>query len=115
MPGLRAKLESAQHKFELSLADVDQELARVSADWDAALDSVADLEETRPSWVQSLRPRLGVDNRIPEFIEEALAAVQLPEGLVGVLMRVPKGASEHLAVRLARSARGCRTSGTPPW
>ena len=70
-----------------------------------ALDSVADLEETRPSWVQSLRPRLGVDNRIPEFIEEALAAVQLPEGLVGVLMRVPKGASEHLAVRLARSAR----------
>ena len=70
-----------------------------------ALDSVADLEETRPSWVQSLRPRLGVDSRIPEFIEEALAAVQVPDGLVGVLMRVPKGASEHLAVRLARSAR----------
>jgi molecular chaperone HscB len=42
MPGLRAKLESAQHKFESSLADVDQELARVSADWDAALDSAAD-------------------------------------------------------------------------
>src|SRR5271156_613462 len=70
-----------------------------------ALDSVADLEETRPSWVQSLRPRLGVDNRIPEFIEEALAAEQVPDGLVGVLMRVPKCASEHLAVRLARSAR----------
>jgi hypothetical protein len=70
-----------------------------------ALDSVTDLEETRPSWVQSLRPRLGVDNRIPEFIEEALAADQVPDGLVGVLMRVPKGASEHLAVRLARSAR----------
>src|SRR6202049_3113798 len=42
MAGLRAKLESAQHKFESSLADVDQELARVSADWDAALDSAAD-------------------------------------------------------------------------
>lgn len=42
MTGLRAKLESAQHKFESSLADVDQELARVSADWDAALDSAAD-------------------------------------------------------------------------
>jgi hypothetical protein len=42
MPGLRAKLESAQHKFESSLADVDQELARVSAEWDAALDSSAD-------------------------------------------------------------------------
>jgi molecular chaperone HscB len=42
MAGLRAKLESAQHKFESSLADVDLELARVSADWDAALDSAAD-------------------------------------------------------------------------
>jgi PilZ domain len=70
-----------------------------------SLDSVADLEESRPSWVQSLRPRLGVDSRVPEFIEEALAAEQLPDGLVGVLMRVPRSASEHLAVRLARSSR----------
>ena len=42
MAGLRAKLEAAQHKFESSLAEVDGELARVSADWDAALDSSAD-------------------------------------------------------------------------
>jgi molecular chaperone HscB len=42
MSGLRAKLESAQHKFETSLAGVDQELARVSAEWDAAHDSGAD-------------------------------------------------------------------------
>jgi hypothetical protein len=76
-----------------------------------ALDSVADLEESRPSWVQSLRPRLGVDNRITEFIEEALAAEQVPDGLVGVLMRVPKGAAEHLAVRLARSSRKAEREG----
>jgi molecular chaperone HscB len=42
MAGLRAKLEAAQHKFESSLADVDRELARVSSEWDAALDSSAD-------------------------------------------------------------------------
>src|SRR5882672_5813163 len=42
MAGLRGKLEAAQHKFESSLADVDRELARVSAEWDNALDSVAD-------------------------------------------------------------------------
>jgi molecular chaperone HscB len=42
MAGLRAKLEAAQHKFESSLADVDQELARVSAEWDRALDAAAD-------------------------------------------------------------------------
>ncbi len=41
MAGLRAKLEAAQHKFESSLADVDLELARISAEWDAALDSGA--------------------------------------------------------------------------
>ena len=40
--GLRAKLESAQRKFESSLAGVGQELAGVSAEWDAALDSNAD-------------------------------------------------------------------------
>jgi hypothetical protein len=70
-----------------------------------SLDSLADLEESRPSWVQSLRPRIGVDNRIPEFIEEALAAEAMPDGLVGVLMRVPQGAAEHLSIRLARSCR----------
>jgi PilZ domain len=70
-----------------------------------ALDSLADLEELRPTWAQSLRPRLGVENRISEFVEEALTAEAMPEGLVGVLMRLPQGAGEHLAVRLARSGR----------
>ncbi len=39
---LRANLESAQHKFEASLAEVDRELAAVGSEWDAALDSAAD-------------------------------------------------------------------------
>src|SRR6202521_2073672 len=42
MAGLRTKLEAAQLKFEASLADVDQELARISSEWDSALDSAAD-------------------------------------------------------------------------
>jgi molecular chaperone HscB len=42
MSSLRAKLEAAQHKFELLLSDVDKELARVRSEWDAALDSGAD-------------------------------------------------------------------------
>jgi hypothetical protein len=70
-----------------------------------ALDSLADLEELRPAWAQNLRPRLGIENRISEFVEEALTAEAMPEGLVGVLMRIPQGAGEHLAVRLARSGR----------
>jgi hypothetical protein len=70
-----------------------------------ALDSLADLEGSRPSWVQTLRPRIGVDNRLPEFIEEAMVAEAMPDGLVGVLMRVPQSAAEHLSVRLARTSR----------
>lgn len=70
-----------------------------------SLDSLADLEELRPSWVQSLRPRIGVESRIGDFIEEALSADSMPEGLIGVLMRVPQISGEQLAVRLARSGR----------
>ena len=70
-----------------------------------ALDSLADLEEARPSWVQSLRPRIGVENRISEFIEEAVSSETMPEGLVGILMRVPAAAGEHLAMRMTRSGR----------
>ena len=70
-----------------------------------ALDSLADLEELRPQWAHSLRPRIGVENRIPEFVEEALTAEAMPEGLVAVLSRVPEAAGEHLATRLARSGR----------
>jgi hypothetical protein len=70
-----------------------------------ALDSLASLERSRPSWVESLRPRIGVEGRVPEFVEEVLASEAMPEGLLGVLQRVPQIASEHLAVRLARSGR----------
>lgn len=70
-----------------------------------SLDSLTDLEEIRPSWVQSLRPRIGVENRVPEFIEEALTSEIAPDGLIGVLMRVPQVAAEHLATRVGRSGR----------
>ncbi|HEX5423665.1 MAG TPA: HEAT repeat domain-containing protein [Candidatus Acidoferrales bacterium] len=70
-----------------------------------ALDSLADLEEHRPSWVQSLRPRTGIENRIPDFIDEVLAAETLPEGFLGVLMRLPERSAEHLGVRLGRVTR----------
>lgn len=69
------------------------------------LDSLADLAEHRPTWVQSLRPRTGIENRIPEFIDEVLAAESLPEGFLGVLMRLPEASAEHLGARLGRVGR----------
>lgn len=70
-----------------------------------ALDSLADLAEHRPTWVQSLRPRTGIENRIPEFIDEVLVADTLPEGFLGVLMRLPEASAEHLGARLGRVSR----------
>jgi hypothetical protein len=70
-----------------------------------ALDSLADLEAVRPSWAHGLRARIGFENRLPECIEEALAAEAMPEGLAGVLVRLPEAAGEHLAARLGRAGR----------
>jgi hypothetical protein len=70
-----------------------------------ALDSLADLEEQRPTWVQNLRPRTGIENRLAEFIEEALAAETLPDGFTGLLTRLPEASAVHLATRLARVDR----------
>ncbi|HUC42267.1 MAG TPA: hypothetical protein VL913_00850, partial [Candidatus Micrarchaeaceae archaeon] len=76
-----------------------------------ALDSLNKLDGVRPSWSQSLRPRVGVENRVPEFVEEALNADAVPEGLIDVLVRVPNSAAEHLALRLARAARRTEREG----
>ncbi len=70
-----------------------------------SLDVLSKLEDSRPGWAQSLRPRIGVRNCVPEFIETALGSEDVPDGLLGVLARVPEEASVILAVRLARSAR----------
>jgi hypothetical protein len=70
-----------------------------------SLDVLAKLEDSRPGWAQSLRPRIGVRNCVPEFIETALGSEDVPDGLLGVLARVPEEASVILGVRLARSAR----------
>ncbi len=53
MAGLRASLEAAQHKFESLLAGADAELARVSTEWDAALDSGAD-EAARKKFMERM-------------------------------------------------------------
>jgi hypothetical protein len=63
------------------------------------------IEQRRPVLAQDLRPRVGVDNRLPEFIEEALQLPRLPADLVQTLQRVPQAATEHIAERFARCHR----------
>jgi hypothetical protein len=52
-----------------------------------------------------LRPRVGVENRLPEFIEEALRLPQVPQDLLAVLRRTSNAAVEHLADRFFRCMR----------
>jgi hypothetical protein len=70
-----------------------------------ALDSLANVERSRPTWVQGLRPRIGVENHLPDLVEEAVAAPYVPGGFVEMLRRLPEAAAEHLAARLARCVR----------
>lgn len=63
-----------------------------------AVESLGEVGKQRPALAESLRPRVGVENRLAEFIEEALRRGQVPEGLVSLLRQLPGPAAEHLTV-----------------
>jgi hypothetical protein len=63
------------------------------------------LQQRRPVMVSDLRPRVGVENRIPEFIEEALHLDPIPADLLVVLRRTCQSGAEHLADRFFRCMR----------
>jgi PBS lyase HEAT-like repeat len=67
-----------------------------------AIEGVA---KQRPAMANELRPRIGVENRLPEFIEEALRLPQVPPDLILVLRRTSQAAVEHLADRFFRCMR----------
>ena len=59
----------------------------------------------RPVLMNDLRPRVGVENRLPEFIEEALRVDPVPAELLAVLRRTCQAGAEHLADRFFRCMR----------
>jgi len=67
-----------------------------------AIEGVA---KQRPALANELRPRIGVENRLPEFIEEALRLPQVPPDLILVLRRTSQAAVEHLSDRFFRCMR----------
>jgi HEAT repeat protein len=75
---------------------------RAVAEVCVAIDTVA---QQRPVLANELRPRIGVENRLPEFIEEALHETQFGKDLVEVLRRTSQSAAEHLANRFFRCMR----------
>lgn len=64
-----------------------------------ALSSLESVEAQRPGSTESLRPRIGVEERIPEFLEEALRMGQLPDGMTDLLQHMPGVAIRNLVAR----------------
>jgi hypothetical protein len=67
-----------------------------------ALDLIAGVETQRPGMAQTLRGKMGIEERIPEFVEEALRARQTSSGLTNVLRLLPQSTMEQLASRFNR-------------
>jgi hypothetical protein len=66
----------------------------------ASLDSV---EAQRPGSTQSLRPRIGAEDRIPEFVEESIRTGQMADGLVDILGLMPKATVHYVMNRFGHS------------
>ena len=60
------------------------------------------VESERPGAGKNLRPRIGVENHLPEFIDESMKQGSIPAGLKDLLRRLPQQASEQIATRFSR-------------
>ncbi len=60
------------------------------------------VESERPGGGKSLGPRIAVENKLSEFIDESLRAGEVPSGLKDLLRRMPKPSAEQIAARFSR-------------
>jgi hypothetical protein len=67
-----------------------------------ALDLISGVEAQRPGIGRSLRPKMGIEERIPEFVDEALRARQAAAGMTNVLKMLPQTSMEQLSTRFNR-------------
>ncbi len=67
-----------------------------------ALDLIAGVESQRPGIARNLRGKMGIEERVPEFVEEALRARHVAAGLTDVLKLLPQTTMEQLAARFNR-------------
>ena len=64
-----------------------------------ALASLESVEAQRPGSTQSLRPRIGAEERLPEFIEEAVRTGQIADGMMDILTLMPKATINYVTNR----------------
>ena len=75
---------------------------RCFAAMEQALDLVMGVETQRPGIARDLRSKMGIEQRVPEFVEEALRAQKVASGLAKVLRLLPQQAIENMAARFNR-------------
>jgi hypothetical protein len=105
--GLRLSIEQdpdLQSLVSATFVRLSQEAAthRHYAAMAQALDRVEAVEGQRPGIGKTLRGRMGIEERVPEFVDEALRARSLAAGLTGVLKHLPQTAMEQLSGRFNR-------------
>jgi len=105
--GLRLSVEQDQNLQSLvsaAFVRLSQEAAthRQFAAMSQALSTVEAVEGQRPGIGKTLRARMGIEERIPEFVEEALRVRGVAAGLTGVLKHLPQTAMEQLSLRFNR-------------
>src|SRR6266700_3763714 len=64
-----------------------------------ALASLESVETQRPGSTQSLRPRIGAEERLPEFIEEAMRSGHIADGMMDILSLMPKATIHYVTNR----------------
>ena len=69
-----------------------------------ALDLISGVESQRPGIVKELRGKMGIEQRVPEFVDEALRARHVSAGLTSVLKLLPQSAMEQITTRFNRCA-----------
>jgi hypothetical protein len=67
-----------------------------------ALELINGVETQRPGIARSLRGKMGIEERVPEFLEEAMRTRQAAAGLTRVLRLLPQTSMELLAARFNR-------------
>jgi hypothetical protein len=107
--GLRLSVEQdaeLQGLVSAAFVRLSQEAAstRCFAAMEQALDLLSGVEAQRPGIARSLRGKMGIEERVPEFVDEALRARQAVAGLTSVLKLMSQATVEQLASRFNRCA-----------
>ena len=105
--GLRLNIEQdvdLQGIVSAAFVRLSQEAAtsRCYPAMEQALDLLLGVEAQRPGVGRTLRAKMGIEERVPEFVDEALRARQAAAGLTSVLRLLPQSAIEQLASRFNR-------------